>query len=403
MQPGRGVAAIVAVVGAVAFLALAVVLVPWDPIPGPALHAPPASSVFSAAEIERAEAFSGPQRLLSWASLAVSLLLACVLGFTPLGARLVARVPGRWWWRVLVSASGLLLAGRIATAPFSVVLRHRAREYGLSNQSWDGFALDMAKGFAIEAVVTSAVLLLVVGAARRWPKVWPAIVGCLLAALVMVGSFVYPLLVEPLFNDFEPLPHGELRSQILSLADREGVELDEVLVADASRRTTRLNAYVSGYGASHRVVVYDTLIDAEAEREVLSVIAHELAHARHNDVLVGSVLGAAAALTGVGLLGMLVGGVGDPRRIPRVLALFAVATLLASPVQNSISRRVETRADVAALNATADPEGFITLQRDLARTSLADPTPYRISHFWFGSHPTALHRIALAQRLGHER
>ena len=102
---------------------------------------------------------------------------------------------------------------------------------------------------------------MVVGCARRWRRAWPAIAGGVLAGFVLVGSLVYPVLVEPIFNDFEPLPDGELRSQILALADEEGVDVDEVLVADASRRTTTLNAYVSGLGATRRVVVYDNLVE----------------------------------------------------------------------------------------------------------------------------------------------
>jgi STE24 endopeptidase len=391
---------VVAVAGTLAFVVVAVLLVPWDPIPGGPLHPPSASSMFTAEEIRRAEAYSGTQRLLSWASLAVSLAVACLLGFTRLGARFVDRVRGPWAWRVVVAVVALAAAGRVATLPLSIALRHRALEFGLTHQAWGAYAVDLLKGLAVEVVGTSIVLVVLVGTARRWPRAWPAVAGGLLGGLVLLGSFVYPLLVEPLFNHFEPLPDGELRTRILALADQEGVQVDDVLVADASRRTTTLNAYVSGFGSSRRVVVYDNLLDDEAEPQILSVVAHELGHARHDDVLVGSLLGAAGAVLGVGLLGLLVGGVAEPRRVPRVLALVAVATLLASPVQNGISRRIETRADVDALRTTRDPAAFVELQKELARRSLADPTPYAWSQLWFGSHPTTLQRIALAERIG---
>jgi STE24 endopeptidase len=399
VHEGRRVAAGAVVVGALAFVIIAVLLVPWDPIPGGPLHPPSASSVFTAEQIQRAEDYSGTQRLLSWASLAVSLAVACVLGFTRIGARFVDRVRGPWWWRVVVAVFALAVVGRLATLPFSIALRRRALEFGLTNQAWGAYAVDLVKGLAVGVVATSIALVVLVGVARRWPRAWPAIAGVLLAGLVMLGSFVYPLLVEPLFNHFEPLPDGPLRTQVLALADQEGVHVDDVLVADASRRTTTLNAYVSGFGSSRRVVVYDNLVDDVDDRQILSVVAHELGHARHDDVLTGSLLGAAGALLGVGLLGLLLtGGVGDPRQVPRVLALVAIATLLASPVENGISRRIETRADVASLRATHDPEAFIEVQKQLALTSLADPTPYAFSQFWFGSHPTTLQRIALAQR-----
>jgi STE24 endopeptidase len=394
----------VAVAGAAAFVVLAVLLVPWDPVPGPALHPVSPSSVFTAEEIRRAEDFTSLARVWSWCSLAVSLLLACLLGFTEVGARFVDRVRGPWWWRVVVAVLALALAGRVVTLPFAVLLRRRVLEYGLSHQAWGDYAVDLLKGLGVDVVGTSIVLVVLVGTARRWPRVWPAVAGLLLAGLVMLGSFVYPLLVEPLFNHFESLPDGPLRTQILDLADEEGVRVDDVLVADASRRTTTLNAYVSGFGSSRRVVVYDNLVDDVDDPEVLSVVAHELGHAKHDDVLIGSLLGAAGALLGVGLLGLLLdGGVAEPRRVPRVLALVAVASLLASPVQNAVSRRIETRADVAALRATGDPVAFIEVQKELARTSLADPTPPAWSQLWFGSHPTALTRIALAERFARDQ
>jgi len=393
---GRQVAGAVALAGAIAFVVIAVVLVPWDPIPGGPLPPPSASSVFTAEEIRRAEDFASLARVWSWCSLAASLLLACLLGFTRLGSALVDRLRGPWWFRIFVTVLALALAGRLVTLPFAILLRRRVLDYGLSHQAWSGFAVDLTKGLAVNVVGTTIALIVLVGVARRWPRAWPAVAGLLLAGLVMLGSFVYPLLVEPLFNTFTPLPDGELRTQIFELADREGVQIDDVLVADASRRTTTLNAYVSGFGSSRRVVVYDNLVDDVDDREALSVVAHELGHARHDDVLTGSLLGAAGALLGVGLLALLVGRVDDPRRVPRIMALIALATLLASPVENGISRRIETRADVDALEATQDPAAFIEVQKELARRSLGDPTPPAWSQFWFGSHPTTLQRIALA-------
>ena len=120
----------------------------------------------------------------------------------------------------------------------------------------------MLLSLLVTAVVTSLVLLIVVGAARHWRRAWPAVAGVVLAGLALLASFAYPLVVEPLFNDFTSLPEGSLRSGVLELAEREGVAVDDVLVADASRRTTTLNAYVSGIGATKRVVLYDNLKSA---------------------------------------------------------------------------------------------------------------------------------------------
>ena len=398
------VAAVVAVVGAVAFVALATTLVPWDPVPGPTLTAPAADTVFSPHQIAAAEAFTRGARLWSWSSLGVSLAIACWLGFSSLGLRLARAVPGPWWARVVLIVAVLALVGRIATLPFALLLHDHLVDYGLSTQTRPEFLLDLAKGEAIGVVVTSLAVLVVVGSARRWKRAWPAVAGGVLAGFVIVGSLAYPVVIEPIFNHFEPLPDGQLRSQILALADQEGVDVDEVLVADASRRTTTLNAYVSGFGTTRRVVVYDNLVEDLPRGEALSVVAHELAHARHRDVLTGSLLGAAGVLCGMGLLGLVVGlrrgaSISDPAVVPFVLALVALAGFVSTPVQNTISRQIETRADVDALRATRDPEAFVQMQKELALRSFSEPTPPALVQLWFGSHPTTMQRIGLAEHV----
>ena len=394
------------IIGIAAFVLLATWLVPWDPVPGGAPDPVPADSVFTADQIQRAEDHTRWARVWGWSSLAVSLAIACWLGFSAWGRRLTDRMPGRWWVRVILVVAALDVIGRLVTLPLGIAQRRLQLDAGLSTSSWPAWAFDLVKGELVDVVSTSIAVVALVGIARRWPRAWPAVAGGVLAVFVFVGSFIYPLLVEPLFNSFRPLEDGPLRSQILELADKEGVEVDEVLVADASRRTTTLNAYVSGYGGSRRVVVYDTLVDDLSDQQALSVVAHELAHARNDDVLIGTSLGAAGALVGVGLLGLLAGWaerrgrprVGEVGAVPMILALTAVVVVLAGPVQNGISRQIETRADVDALKATNAPQPFVALQRRLAIKSLADPTPPAWSQWWFGSHPTVLERIAIARR-----
>ena len=162
------------------------------------------------------------------------------------------------------------------------------------------------------------------------------------------------------------------------------------------------------------MVLYDNLVDDLPEDQALSVVAHELAHARHDDVLTGSLLGASGTLFAVGLLGLIAGasvvrrrsgteGLATVTAVPLVLALSALATFAAAPIENGISRQIETRADVDALRTTQDEAAFVGLQRRLALRSLADPTPPALSQFWFGSHPTTLKRMALAERIAGDR
>lgn len=401
----RRCAVVVTLVGAIGFAVVAALWVPWHPVPGGAPGAVRPESVFTAEQIRRGEDYAAWARRWSLVSLAIALTVSSVLGFSRWGARLMTRLPGRWWAKVVLGVLVISLIGRLATLPCSVMLQRHRLANGLSKQSWLGYARDVATNEAIAVVTTSVGLLVLLGVARRWTRAWPAIAAGLVAALVVLGSFVYPLVVEPLFNKFKPLPDGELRSSIFALADQEGVRIDDVLVADASRRTTTLNAYVSGFGSTRRVVVFDTLVETLPRDEALSVVAHELAHAAHGDVLIGTALGALGGATGIGLLGLLVttgtgrrrGSLADPRVVPLVLALSVWATLVASPLQNAISRQIETRADVDALTTTGDPAAFIEMQRTLALRSLSDPTPPALIQWWWGSHPTTLERVAIAR------
>jgi STE24 endopeptidase len=401
-------------VSALVFGVLCALMVPWSWVPGGHLVDVSGSEVFSAAQLRRGETYASMQRHLGWASLAVSLAVALTLGLTHLGARLVRLVPGAWWVKALLGTLALLLVGELATAPFALLARSNALEYGLTRQSLGGWLRDQATSLAVSWVFAGITVLVVLVSARRSPRRWPLWAGLAGALLTLLGSWAYPVVVEPLFNRFTSLPQGELRTKVLALAEKEKVPVSDVLVADASRRTTTLNAYVSGFGSTKRVVLYDNLVEDVPEREALVVVAHELGHARHHDVLKGTVLGAAGVVLGSGLLGLLlsrrrlldragVADAGQPEVVALLLAIAAVGSLLASPVQNTISRAVEARADRASLEATGDYRGFERTQVQLAARSLSDDDPPWLSQFWFGSHPTTLQRIGMARALEQER
>jgi STE24 endopeptidase len=206
---------------------------------------------------------------------------------------------------------------------------------------------------------------------------------------------------------------GPQRDDLLELARRDGVQVDEVLVADASRRTTAENAYVSGLGDTRRVVVYDTLLEGATPREVELVVAHELGHVTAHDVRLGTSLGALAAAAAVVAGAWLlddrgrrrvvllrragVSGAGDPGVVALVLALATVASVAVAPVSTLVSRRIEARADVHALDLTRDVQSFAQMQRRLAVTNLSDLQPAWWQTALFATHPSAPWRIAMAR------
>jgi STE24 endopeptidase len=398
-------------------VAVAVVIVlrtPWTVLPIPAGgHAPlDPTAGLSAAQLHRAQSFAALVRPASLVSLALGLLVAGLLALTPLGGRLVRAVArplgGGWVWQVLLGVVALLGIGTLVTLPLGAYAEVVSHRYGLSTRSWWLWWRDVSVNFAINAGLTAVGLLALVWLARRAPRTWWAWAALGAAALVVVGSFLWPLVIEPAFNRFHPMAAGPLRSDLLALAEKSGTPVQDVLVSDASRRTTALNAYVSGFGSTRRIVVYDTVLEELPDAEIESIVAHELGHVANDDVLTGTLVGALGAAAGVAALGWLVSLAplrrrtgaersGDPRIIPLVLFLMAVGTLVSTPVQNLVSRHIEARADIHALDLTRDPGTFIAMQRELAVTNLSEPDPPAVLQWLFGSHPTTAQRVGLAR------
>ena len=398
-----------ATTGAVLLLALAAalaLLVPWTSLPDTT-----PSADFTAAELAREVAFHDALRPGAYASLLLGLAVSAILGLTPLGVRLVGRLSRRWWLQVLLATLALTALGRLVVLPLSVRGEVVLRDYGLSRQTWGTWSVDVLKGIGVDSALSALALLAVVGLARLAPRTWWAWAAGATAALVVAGSFVYPVVVEPVFHDFTSLQQGQLRTDLLALAERDGVPVEDVLVADASRRTSAVNAYVSGFGGSRRLVVYDTLVQTAPPAEVELVVAHELGHAAEHDVRDGTLLaalGVAAAVCGLALLlswaPLLrragVSGPGDGRAVPLLLLLVAVGTQLVGPGANLVSRQVEARADVHSLELTGDPATFVAVQRRLALTNLSDLDPNPLAYALFSTHPSTTQRIALARERG---
>jgi len=387
------------------------VVVPWSPLPGADLQ-PDAERDFTAAQIAREVAFHDALRPTSYASLVLGLVVASALGLTRLGARLVQAVArplgGGWVWQVVLGTLAVTVVVRLVPLPLRARSETVLREYGLSTQTWGSWSLDVVRGVLVDAGLSALALVALVGIARVARRTWWAWGAGATAALVVAGSFAYPLVVEPVFNDFRSLPPGPLRTEVLDLAERDGVPVDDVLVADASRRTTSLNAYVSGFGSSRRVVLYDTLVEQATPEEVALIVAHELGHADEDDVLVGTLLGALGVAAAVVALAVLLSwapvrrrrgadGMHDARVVPLVLALVAVGTVLVGPASNLVSRRIEARADVHSLDLTRDPQVFADSQKRLALSNLSDLEPHPLAYALFATHPTTTQRLAMVR------
>jgi STE24 endopeptidase len=390
------------VAAAVGLLVGVAVSTPWRPwTPDPPVRAD-ATWDFSAEELTAAADLAAVLRPVGLASLAVSLAVVLWLGVGARGPALVRRMPGPPLLQAALAGTLALSIARIATLPLGVVAEQARQAAGVSTRTWGRWALDVLIGHAFAVATTVGAVVGMIVVARRVTRWWLA-AAPLAAGLVLVLSLFYPLVVERAYLQFTPVQDAALIADVDELAAAYGLRIDEVLVADASRRTTARNAYVSGLGPTRRVVLYDTTLADTPEDELRVLLAHELAHAAAQDVLRGTALGAAGAALGTLLIALVLQRAGPgPRRpvpsaAPFLVALIAVVSAVAEPGVNVVSRQLERQADARALQVSDDPDAAIRLVRSLTLSSRQDPDPPPVLHWWFATHPSAVERIAQAR------
>lgn len=341
---------------------------------------------------------------MAWTVVAVTVIATLLCAGFRRVRHLGARLPGSRSVQIMLAAVLFWLLIAALTIPFRWIAFQRSRADGVSVSSdalWlRDFGLSTLIGgvsFAITACVVAFVI-------RRFAQTWPLLLAGLAAAVIVVTSLLLPVFIQPLFLSTHPLPAGPVRTMIEDLAAKEGVHLDDIAVAHASERTTADNAQVIGFGPTERLILDDTLLHSMNRREVAAVVGHELGHAAHHDVLVGTILAVLGLWTAVGLSGLLIIRRGwmptfsGPSGVPLLLAMLVLGGYVVSPIESGISRAIESRADRASISVTQDSATFETVQKKLALSGKADPTPPNWSQFWWGTHPTVLERISLARK-----
>ena len=395
-----------AVVAAVVVAEVAV----WLLRPGGVIEPLPVSesSYFTAEQLDRAHDFRGLQRLIGVGGLVAQGVALVILVARPPsgGVALAERVArGRPLLGAALVGAAVLVAVQVVSLPFGAWAHERAADVGLSTQGWAEWLSDQAKAGAIAAALAGAGAILFVGLMRRFPRRWWLAGAGAVVAIEVVFVWLAPVVLDPLFNRYDELPEGRTRAAVTELARRAGVDVGEVLVVDASRRTTAANAYVGGLGPTKRVVLYDTLLDRFEFAQVELVVAHELAHVKHRDLARGMLWVAIVAPPGMYLVMLLTrrwsgraGAVpGAPASVPALALALAAVALGLTVISNQLSRAVENRADAYSLELTNEPREFIELERRLALANVADPDPPAAYRFAFGTHPTIVERIGIGR------
>jgi Zn-dependent protease with chaperone function len=363
---------------------------------------------FTAFQLDRADDFRSVQRLLGIGGLALGTGTIALLAWRP-PRRLFERLGKRPLLGAAAAGAGISLLLVVVGLPIDAWQRSRSLDVGLATQSRSDWAADVVKSTAIDAAFAAAGGLLALVLIRRFRRNWWAPAAAVIVAFGVITIWLWPIVIDPIFNDFEPLRPGPVRQDVLELARDAGVDVGEVYRVDASRRTTAANAYVGGLGHTKRVVLYDNLIAGFPRDEVRLVVAHELGHQKHNDLPHGLLWLALVTPAGTYLAQRLAEtfarryGLADPDVKPGPIVLPAVAlaitlvSLLLGSASNVLSRQVEARADSFALDLTQDPAAFVQFERRIALRNIIDPDPPGLTQLLFGTHPTTIERIGMGE------
>ena len=417
MSVGRAVIVILLLAGAAGGILALVSRTPAEvrlAAPSPGSRDPALGARFTPQQIARHGGYRGPSYLSLGLSIALQVAVLVILARGPF-SRLVGLldgVPGGFLVASALAGAAVVAALTLAGLPLSFVRGYSIEQaWGLSTQSPGGWATDQLLALLI-GMVTGAVGAVVFFAVVRWqPRTWWLWGWGAFTILSLLLAFVWPVVVAPLFNRFIPLEDRELAGRIKALAAAADVALGDVLVADASRRSTAENAYVAGFSKTKRMVLYDTLLRSGTERETLFVVAHELGHEAESHVMKNIALSSAGLFGGFSLLALLssrgawwswagASGPSDLRALPLLVLYATVVGLLTLPLQSAVSRSFERRADEIALSLTKDPEAAVSSFRRLALSNLADLAPPQAAVALLYSHPPTAERIRAALRTG---
>ncbi len=367
---------------------------------------------FSPRVVSRGKEYRHTKYLVFFLRSAVTIaFLALVVKFRGmewLAGHLGAVLPERTWITAGIYATLLTVALAFVVLPLSLYSGYfHEHSFGLSTRDLAGWFGDLGKHTLLQVLLAFILFAVFYRIMQGFPTWWWLVsAGCFTVFLIFMTA-VSPLVIAPLFHKFTPVEDERLREEIVELADRAGLRVENVLEMNASTRTRKLNAYFTGIGNTKRVVLYDNLVEKGSLEEVRVVLAHELGHWKRNHLWKG--IGLAALGTVVVLLvirmvltGSFAGDLGirpfhHPAGVPLVMLIILGLGYLSMPIQNAISRHFERQADMDSLVLTDDPGTFIRVEEKIGKTNLNDVDPHPVIEWVLFTHPPTIDRIRMAE------
>lgn len=320
--------------------------------------------------------------------------------------------------QALIFVPLLMLTLTVLGLPLDAYQQSISRQYGLSVQGWGSWFGDVLKGQAVSLVILTLAIWGITNLIRRSPRRWWFYTWLVAVPFFIFLIFLSPILIDPLFNKFEPLDKSnpQLVDAIQKVTQRGGLEIprDRMFLMKASEKVTTLNAYVTGFGPSKRVVVWDTTIQKATTPETLFVFGHEMGHYVLNHVMIGIAATAVGLFIGFYLLYVIsnwafsrfqqrwkLRELGDWAAVPMLLLIFSIMGTLAQPIGSGFSRQLEHNADIYGLEVTHginanSQEAAAHAFQVLGELALSYPYPSKAVVFWYADHPPIPDRVPFA-------
>lgn len=305
----------------------------------------------------------------------------------------------------------LAFAGFILSLPFSIYSIFVIEEkFGFNKTTPRTFVLDLIKSLLLSLVLGAPILALILyiidsTGEYAWLYGWGAV-----TLFSFIIQYITPTYIMPIFNKFKPLENGDLRNAILQYAEKVNFPLKNVFIIDGSRRSTKANAFFTGFGKNKRIALYDTLMEKHSIDEIITIIAHEVGHFKKKHILLGSAIG----FVHTGIIFFLLSLFLSQKELydaffmqtQPIYAGLIFFGMLYSPVEsllsialNLLSRKNEYEADEFAVKTTQDKESMIKTLKNLSETNLSNLTPHPFYVFLNYSHPTVLQRIERIKKI----
>jgi STE24 endopeptidase len=284
------------------------------------------------------------------------------------------------------------------------------KNYGLSNETAGQWLIDHFKAVGVNLVVSCLIAGLLAVIVRRFPRTWPYGFAAALAPIIAFGIFLSPLIVDPLFNKFELLPQSKpIWAEIHVIAIKAGIGDAKIYVVDKSKQSNEINAYVTGFGPSLRIVLWDTTLKKLDDREIVAIAGHEMGHYVEGHLVIGFALSVAGLFVMFPLIRRLalfwidrygnrwrLRSLHDPAALALLLLCLQIAFLVTQPISNTISRYIEHRADAFSLGTVRDRIGLARGLVTISKQDLEDPYPPPWEKIWFDDHPPSGERVDFA-------